>query len=214
MEIDIQELKNKISESQHCQRNWDLTNLIPQEHIDIFVHAVTQCPSKQNISHYSVKFITNREIIEQIYNNTWVPIASNSTQRSRGNPQVLANLLVLFERKSLDRLDGVAGERTYDIDDNNEFGFDVNEIHARDSITSIGIAAGYLNLIAHQLGYKTGFCACFNTEQIEKILKTDHDPMLFLGIGHSNDNVDWRIDHQTTRKILSFSKQTIECSFI
>lgn len=214
MEIDNQTLKNKISESQLCQRNWDLSKEIPQEHIDILVHAVTQCPSKQNISHYSVKFITNREIIEQIHENSWAPVPTNSPFPSRTNPQVLASLLVLFEKKSLKDIVVEGHNDIYNTDHNKEFGFDETEIYNRDSATSVGIAAGYLNLTAHLLGYKTGFCACFDNEPVKGLLNSTYEPMVFLGIGYPNSDIDRRIHHTTNRTLTAFPKQPIDYTFI
>ena len=61
------EVKKAIIRSQHCQRNWDLQKQIPQDDIDLIVHSVTNCPSKQNISFYKVHVITNRQFIENIH---------------------------------------------------------------------------------------------------------------------------------------------------
>ena len=41
----VDNLKEIIHKSQICQRNWDLSEEIPQEHVDLIVEAVTQSPT-------------------------------------------------------------------------------------------------------------------------------------------------------------------------
>lgn len=60
-------LEKAITKSQRCQRNWDLSKKIPIEDIKTLKTSVTQCGSKQNRVFYKCKFITNRDIIERIY---------------------------------------------------------------------------------------------------------------------------------------------------
>jgi hypothetical protein len=62
-------LKEKHIEGQLCQRNWDLTQEMPEEDVQVILHSVTQCPSKQNLDYYSVIAIQDRSIIENIYYN-------------------------------------------------------------------------------------------------------------------------------------------------
>lgn len=63
-------LEKTISKSQRCQRNWDLTKTIPIEDIKTMKTSVTQCSSKQNRVFYKVKFVTNRDVIHKIYQET------------------------------------------------------------------------------------------------------------------------------------------------
>ena len=60
--------------------------------------------------------------------------------------------------------------------------------------SSIGIAAGYLNLTAHLLGYKTGFCGGFKLNKIEKILNTKNSKLI-IGIGYPDKTKDRREHH-------------------
>jgi hypothetical protein len=48
MELTHVDIKKAITKGQHCQRNWDLYKDIPEEDMDLLIHSVTQCPSKQN----------------------------------------------------------------------------------------------------------------------------------------------------------------------
>ncbi len=70
MDIPNDYLEETIKKSQRCQRNWDLSRSIPAEDIETMKVAVTDCASKQNRVFYKCKFITNRDIIEQIYDCT------------------------------------------------------------------------------------------------------------------------------------------------
>ena len=70
MDIPNDYLEKIIEKSQRCQRNWDLSRSIPAEDIETMKVAVTDCASKQNRVFYKCKFITNRDIIEQIYDCT------------------------------------------------------------------------------------------------------------------------------------------------
>ena len=70
MHIPNDYLEKIIKKSQRCQRNWDLSRSIPAEDIETMKVAVTDCASKQNRVFYKCKFITNRDVIEQIYDCT------------------------------------------------------------------------------------------------------------------------------------------------
>ena len=61
------DVKKAIIKSQHCQRNFDLSQTMPEEDIDLLVHAVTNCPSKQNIAYYKVHVITDSNDIRAIH---------------------------------------------------------------------------------------------------------------------------------------------------
>jgi nitroreductase len=214
--MDTTFLKQSINSSQHCQRNWDLSKTIDPAHMDVFIHAVTQCPSKQNHAYYTVKFITNRDIIEQILDHTW----SNKSNKhlpgpGRTNPQVLANLLVLFEGYSYEQtLDNLFAHPDGKIFFEKEGPDKIKNLALISTLTSIGIASGYLNLIANQLGYKTGFCECFDQLEIAKIVNTTQVPKLFLGIGYPDDNKErWR-HHVDDSRVVTKPKEPIEYSII
>ena len=65
------EIDKAVIRSQHTQRNWDLNQNIPKADIKTLLHAVTNCPSKQNIAFYKVHFIQDREVIEEIHELTY-----------------------------------------------------------------------------------------------------------------------------------------------
>jgi hypothetical protein len=182
--MDKTHIINSILSSQHCQRNWDLTKNFDQDHIDIFIQALTQCPSKQNASFYKVHLVFDREIIEKIHATTHGFGITPSLITT--NTQTLANMLIVFESaNSEQQLDRYRNNYKILNRECNETSI-VAELH-RDRNTSIGIASGYVNLIAAFLGYKSGYCACFNNTEICEILGMKEDCVLLLGVGFDTD---------------------------
>lgn len=187
-----EDMKKVIHKSQHCQRNWDLSKEIPQEDLDTMLEAVTQCPSKQNKAFYKVHFITNRDVIEKAHSNTkgfgnYLTINENTAKfEPKTNSQVLANLLVVFEKYSEDKVQQHP---------NPEFEFDTEEVENQDRNTAVGIAAGYLNLTGSLLGYSTGCCGCFDPQQMQEELGLDNEPLLLMGVGHPDPTQNRRIHH-------------------
>ena len=59
-------IKESIHESQKCQRNWDLTQEMPQEDIDLILEAATNAPSKQNLNLFKLHVIQDRDLIEEV----------------------------------------------------------------------------------------------------------------------------------------------------
>jgi len=208
-------IEKAIIESQHCQRNWDLSQSIPQEDLDLLVHAVTQCPSKQNIAFYKTHFIQDRALIEQIHEFT----RHNSRHpkyKTETNSQILANLVVVFERNdfvpSLSN-DIYRNEETELIIKGQKTAAEIPALQ-RDSEMAVGIASGYLNLTAGILGYSTGCCTCFQESEIKKLLNLEQNPILLMGVGFKNTSVNRRVHHQLPDFVFSTKiKQPISTTF-
>ena len=96
--FDHKDIKKSIIKSQHVQRCWDLSREIPEEDIELLVHAATNCPSKQNFKFYKLHVITNRDKIEKIHSMT--EGLRNIEGEMSTNSQTLANLLLVFESVS------------------------------------------------------------------------------------------------------------------
>lgn len=200
------EIKKAIIRSQHTQRNWDLNRQIPQEDIETFVHAVTNCPSKQNFAFYNAHFITNREIIDQIHNlSTGLGYLNEKNERIEcTNPQTLANLLVVFEEAELSQ----EYLKKYSLRDNNKI-----DIQQRDRMFAIGTASGYLNLTAAMLGYQTGCCACFKEIEIRNLLSLKKEIHLIMGVGYKDPNRQRREHHTENVMIPRRIKEKINVKF-
>lgn len=196
-------IKKAITKSQHCQRNWDLSKKIPQDDLDTILYSVTNCPSKQNHSFYKVYAITNRDIINKIHENTHGFLLPNDEWTT--NSQTLANLLLVFEEVA-------PTEKHTNKNQNYENGS--NAVKNRDVHMAVGIAAGYANLTASMLGYSTGCCACFNGEEIEKILNLSKSPTLLMGIGFGDPTRNRRLHHETNQMFPTKKKEQIETVYI
>ena len=200
MELTKQDIKKAIIRSQHCQRNWDLTTQMPDEDLDLLLHAATQCPSKQNSAFYNIFAITDRKIIEEIHSHT-KGFHIVDEDRTVTNSQTLANVLFVItdNTKNSPRIK-IKLENSYDSD---------NSID-RDLHTAVGVCAGYLNLSASILGYSTGCCGCYESKEIKNILSTDEDIVLMMGIGYKSDK-NRRIHHLDAETVFpTFKKEDIK----
>jgi hypothetical protein len=207
-----------IHKSQHCQRNWDLSRQIPDEDLEVLVTAVTQCPSKQNIAFYKAHFITNREVIESVHTQTRGFTTSYVPYDATTNTQVLANLLIVFEKH--DFLPSLSND-IHRTDETREYLLTgkispaAEELWKRDREMAVGIAAGYLNLTATLLGYSTGCCACFDAAGVMNVLGLKGDPILMMGIGFKDPLLNRRVHHQDHSFVFPTKiKQTIEVNYI
>jgi len=189
------EISKAIVKSQHTQRNFDLTKKIPEEDMKIMMNAVTECPSKQNIAYYKVHFIEDRDLIEDIHSHTRGFVTKKHESGYETNTQVLANLLVLFERHlPNDRLSDDSVKRNDQTRYFQEHG-EWEDVVVRDMHTSVGIAAGYLNLTASLLGYRTGCCQCFDSDKVKEVALLEDTPLLLMGVGYNQEGVNRRKHH-------------------
>lgn len=208
-------LRHAVLVSQRCQRNWDTDIAIPQEDIETLKNAVTQCPSKQNIAHYKVSFISDRDLIQDIFESTNGFYTNRDLSEAECNSQVLANLLVLFE----DHYEESARTPEYIAFYSDSKTPDAQQIIIeRDQWMSVGIASGMLALTATMLGYRTGYCACFNEAEIVKKLYPDNQtpakPLLMLGIGVPKKGYLRTQNQDDTFTYPTFIKQEIPVKFI
>ena len=201
-------LEKTISKSQRCQRNWDLTKSIPIEDIKTLKTSITDCSSKQNKVFYKCKFITNRNVIESLYNLSegagYFDKEDNLIKVDK-NPQVLANLVVAFIR---DR-DPSEKIRNRQERKNGRFTNNNTKLGGRDENIALGIAAGYLTLTANMLGYSSGCCQCGDPLKMAKILDEESPVLLLMGIGFPNQNISRLEHHVTGRRFYSFNKNII-----
>lgn len=213
MELEYKDIKKAVVKSQHCQRNWDLSKGILQEDLDLLIHAATNCPSKQNIAHYKVHFITNRGVIEDIHENT--AGFTNYARYPAGketNSQVLANLLIVFEAYDfrLTLPDTIfRNDETKAWLDNNSLTPQQEAAMTRDRHMAAGIAAGYVNVISSMIGYSTGCCACFDNDKVKHIINADNEILLLMGVGYPDTTRNRREHHSANFVFPTKKKQPI-----
>lgn len=179
MILDHTDIKKAVIRSQHCQRNFDLTTEIPDQDLETLIYAATNCPSKQNIAFYNLHVIKDREIIERVHDLAPGTHAydDNGNLIPTTNSQVLANVIFVYEQLELSDLTEKGFNKWQTADES-----DI-EVFKRDRATAIGIASGYVNLTASILGYSTGCCQCFLTNDIKEYLGLKNKPAMIQGIG-------------------------------
>jgi len=215
--MDHKQIEKAVIRSQHCQRNWDLTKDIPEEDLQLIIHAATQCPSKQNIAFYKVHFITNRSLIEEVHSKT-AGFKNYDTGEYETNSQTLANLLIAFERDDYlqrhtdDKV--FRNDEMYSLDTVGEMTSSQKGNLERDAFMAIGIAAGYVNLTSCMLGYGTGCCACFDEKEIAETIGANNPIKLLMGVGHKDATKNRRIHHETGFVFPTKSKQEIHVNVI
>jgi nitroreductase len=223
MTLALDDIRKAVIRSQHCQRNFDLTKTMPQEDIGVLVHAATNCPSKQNIAFYNLHVITDQKIISEIHKLSLGATAKDQTTGERKivtNTQVLANVVFVFEKKTRKQMsilqDINEGKHLHDLDW--QFNLDETEnqkMFVRDQAVAIGIAAGYLNIIASQMGYATGCCQCFDVEAVSELLNMKGQASLIMGIGFNNSSRNRREHPEDPNLVFSTKpKEEIKVNFL
>lgn len=213
------QLTKAIIRSQHCQRNWDLSQSIPQEDLQVLVDSVTQCPSKQNVAYYKAHFITNRDLIQQVYDQTDGFTVTYQPYTTTKNTQVLANLLVVLEatdyENSLKVSTVPANGEAHQLRMDKELSEESANILAHDQKVAVGVAAGYLNLSAALMEYATGCCSCFSPDGVQSVLGLKNKPLLLMGIGFNQQGTNRRVHQEDENFIFPIKKkQPIEVNFI
>jgi nitroreductase len=165
---------------------------VPDDIIETLKQLVITAPTKQNEEFYSVIFLTDRNKIEEIYKFTDFDGQFKDNDFEK-NSQILAPLVLVFCKET------PLTNRKPEIEE-----YESTAVE-KDQLMSIGIVSGQITLAAAQLGLKTGFCGCFNSKEVSKIV--DHTkPTLLLGIGYP-DSTKSRVEHQYANKIyVSYEK--------
>lgn len=199
LNLTFKDIEKAIIKSQRCFRNWDLSQEIPQEHIDLMKFATTQSPSLQNVAFFKVHWLHDRETIEKVHACTHgAPYRVEDGKKivdpnpkeddhlySMGDTtqsQALANMVVVYE--------------TY---------YKPEEYFKEKRITqtpktsdvqlAVGISSGYLNMTASLLGYETGCCISIDHNKLKEALNMEGEPLLIMGVGIKDPNLNRRIHH-------------------
>ena len=194
------EIEKSVIRSQHTQRNFNRDKEIPIEDIKTIITAATQCPSKHNLAFYDLHIIQNRDVIDEIYNTTTNMYVSKEEQIAReleslSNPQVLANLVLVFTKSDFRNSKHEFHKNLKDLVRSVNSHVDNREILKADMNQAVGIAAGYVNIVATLLGYETGYCRCvMDKEKALSLLGIDKKVpiILIMGIGFKNDGINRR----------------------
>jgi hypothetical protein len=144
------------------QRNWS-EQPVPDHHIEYLVNVAANTPTKQSNRYWNLLVLTNRHMIETVFETTKCWDYHNKTWHY--NTQMLAPLIMLWVKTKIDvGNDSYYAESAEDNDD------------LLDTHQSVGISAGITAYEAAGLGYRIGFCRCFTDTgfALEKIY--NHTP--------------------------------------
>lgn len=184
------EIIKAIHRSQHTQRNYDLSKRIPREDLKTIVTSAAQCPSKQNTAFYDLHIIENQDVIKSIFHCTTGQASEDEEYKNLSNPQVLANVLLVFSIK--DKIQSAKHREV--VKSTTDSDSESARIVMQDAHTAIGTAAGYVNLTASLLGYETGCCSCvMDYDSLKEMLNIDGSPSLLMGVGFKNEGVNRRV---------------------
>jgi len=170
-------LKKYAETAERCQRNYDITQLLPKEHVDYILSVCTTMPSKNNKNLYRLLAIQNTSISKKIYiKGAWAAgdLKLKEVPNQYRNGQVYAPLLLIWDGS-------ICPE-----------GRNSREDH----LMAVGISSGAAALAAAELGYKTGFCVCFEEKKVEGVLNKHIGQTLnlkitlMLGIGLPDSRFD------------------------
>jgi hypothetical protein len=152
---------------------------------ELVTNALTRMPSKQNLRRCNVTLIDmsigNRS--DLIYKTTMHPI----TEADYGfNPQVLSPWILCLGPR----------EAAWEKDTISHDGF------LREASVELGLIAGYVTLLAPDMGLGTSFCGCIHDRYgLNKIL--GYSPELFMGIGiEDTQATDFYCPHRKMRDAL------------
>lgn len=147
----LESQQQSVRSARKCQRNWDLSKKVTDEHIEHFIDIVLNAPSKQDEAYFDLYVVKDNKKIkylmeEHSWGFTMMGGVSDSVMR---NPQMGANVIFCFARKYPNTKRNFHKDGTPKADD----------IQSRrdNAYTSIGVATGMLCFCANQLGYVTGY---------------------------------------------------------
>lgn len=197
MMIDKNLLVSSINYARLCQRNFDDTPVKPDD-VELFKTLIELAPRKQGVVWHKTLFIENRELIHDMYMSS-----RDHGYHSPHNAQMSAPLLVIAlpysEYKSQHYEETVATNFNNENREKTSYRFISEDMH-----TSVGIHMGMLALAANQLGYRTGFCTCFDDNFrsiLYRLLKEEYDKELIddrvvtaLGIGYPIETIPHNYD--------------------
>lgn len=181
MTKDLQQMfKDMLPAMNSCQRNWSDEAVLPA-HIDLLLQTAYGTPTKQNVNFYHVIAVTDALHRQNLYHIADSEHNDRTTSLNY-NTQVLAPLVLVF---------GIRKDHTEDrLCESERWG---NNYRSK-AYLNIGIACGSVLTTAHAMGYRTGFCSCFDLDQMNQYLiqHTDHknfDCAVLMGIGHPRDDL-------------------------
>ena len=201
--MDIDAEKSAVLTTRRCQRNWDVSSTIPEEHIQHWIYMAQNAPSKQDLGHYNLYVITDTGLINTLFEHSWGCTTKLTPTGEIIDGHVAMQIdmpghVLAWPRAPFTPADLIWGRtRNSQVKGNlcllmcrkepmNHRGKNLdgtsrarNDADVRDQgFVSCGIALGQISLSAANLGYRTGYNTCFGTGDQAKQKVKD-----LLGIG-------------------------------
>ena len=146
--VDIEQEKEYIKKIQKCQRNWDYSKTIPKQHVDHLLWVAQNAPSKQHEAYYDIHYSTDRKVIEELYKWSWGFTHSGKPPATWRNPQMNANMFMLFVMKHPPTSRNYLNEGSVTPTD--------HPARWENGLVAVGTALGLVMRSAAELGYATG----------------------------------------------------------
>lgn len=139
----------KVKQTRKCQRNWDHSKQMPEDHVQHLIDVAVNSPAKQDENYFDLYVITNRELLQDLYfNHSWGFVVENDVQYR--NPQVNSHVFFIWARKIPDT------NRNAWVDNSLKESQPFSRVWVN-CLTAIGISSGMVALTASHMGYHTGF---------------------------------------------------------
>ena len=221
----INDIKRTSEVIRRCQRNWDHSKSIPREHIELLAEVAKNSPAKQDEAYFDVYVITDRDLIEKLYENSdgfTTGVLEGEKFQVYPNSQTRANIVFCWVSRQPTTM------RNYYQDDHDYVAFDPSDKgidnvkepgspkdpnewsrNIENTYTSIGISTACVAQAAARLGYVTGYnknVGDFDT--IAEMPQSETEYLRYtLGVGFPNEDKPHYIDDEG-REFLSYSLKT------
>ena len=139
---------------QKCQRNWDhdkwfeIEEELRTQMINELLWVATNAPSKQHEAYYDIHYSTDRKVIEELYKWSWGYTHSGKPPAAWRNPQMNANLFMLFVMKHPPTSRNNLNNGSVTPTD--------HPARWENGLVAVGTALGLVMRAAVELGYATG----------------------------------------------------------
>lgn len=183
--MSFEDEKKVIDTIRQCQRNWDLSKEIPDEHIQHWKYIASHSPSKQDEGYFNVRIIKNKELISVLKQHTWgQTVKVGSLKGVARNPQMGASVYILFSEK--------ISITPREIDLAGNYIADEDIVKIKNASVAAGIAGGLIAQSAVSLGYKVGFNTNHSEPEIWhsklRILASKEKLLFGIGIGFPQED--------------------------
>lgn len=166
--------------ARRCQRNWNYSIPVGKKDVVSLANIATTMPAKQAREYFSLVVSTDRDLNNEIRKYANDP--KSDLHPLWQNNQVSAPVLFIW----------IETQETREELTKKDAKFCGNDFE--DRTYSIGISSGAVALAANYMGYKTGFCRCYNGPPIQDMLEERlgfefNKIQLMLGIGHPDESL-------------------------